>query len=247
MPSSPGTSRAAASRTMDPRTPAHRRQRQWRWPRHAVIVPLDLALAVTVCLLLNALALRIYTGYTARARFAEVLLAASAGRYSVVEAYAISGEAMDMPAASGQPTLVQQANPSEHMRRPGPAATAPDAVSKPAAGPGRDKGTVENIRGALSMPVSTERRTEAESRYVSAVRLQGAAVVVEGELIGPEGSRYQFALSALVQDGRVPQVVVWDCGAAAAPAGWTGPTVLLDHAVPEAWLPNRCRVGRVAS
>ncbi len=223
------------------------RLRRWRWPRHAVVVPLDVALAVTVCLLLNALALRIYSDYTARARFAEVMVAAGAGRYGVVEAYAISGDAMDMPGASGQPTFVHQASPSEHMRRPGPAATAGVVVAKAAVAAGREKGTVESIKGALSMPVSTERRVETASRYVSAVRLQGAAVVVEGDLTGPAGSRYQFALSALVQDGRAPQVVVWNCGAASAPEGWTGPTVLLANPVPEAWLPNRCRVGRVAS
>lgn len=221
------------------------RQRRWRWPRQAVVVPLDVGLAVAVCLVLNALALRSYAEYTVRARFSEAIVTASAARYAVVEQYAHSGRPMDMPDASGEAAPAWRARPSDHLGRASPGGAAKPGPA--ASGAMAEKNTVDLVKQALSMQVGPEDRAGSVSRYVSTVRLQGAAVVVEGSLRGAGGGPYQFALAARVQDARVPQVIVWDCGSTSHPTGWTGPTVLLADPPGQGWLPNRCRAGRVAS
>lgn len=194
----------------------------------AKIEPLDLALAMTCLVTLNALALQTYGDYLHNAHLSEAVLNAGHARIEIVERLAHSGEPVDMPGGASEDRVQRAA--SDHLKGPEP-------------------GMLERVKGALQQaagpaPGDPERREV--SRYVERVRTEGSTVLLTGQLGGGGGGNYTLALSPMVQDGHLPQVLVWQCVHQAMPHGWTGPTVVPHQPPPQAWLPARCRPSGLA-
>ena len=195
--------------------------RTWRWPRYAVVAPLDTAIALQVFALLCIISLQSYARYPAQARLIELFTAANEARNEVIEKFALSGEPYDM--AGERSEIAVEFSVSDHLKRP-------DAV------------LYDLIQAGLSQPMGSigDERMNA-SKYVSSLRIDGSAVIVAGHVDGLGAGEYQLALTPLVDDGGVPQVLAWQCGGKAMPRGWTGPTVVMQRPIDPTWLPRQCR------
>lgn len=195
----------------------------------------ELLMVLVILAVLNTLAVRAGGAAVLRARFSEALVQGSAGRLSVVERLALSGDSVDKPGGGGGETW-RPRSASELLGRATVTSSAdPPATRHAPSGPAR--------LGADIRTVQAREQDQGTSRYVQSVRIEGAAVLVSGSLGDDSALAYDFALVPVTQEGRVPQVIVWQCERLAMPSGWTGPSVLLRRPPPEAWLPPICRRG----
>lgn len=201
----------------------------WQWPNFGRLMPLDLGLVCLIVGLVSAAALRDVEPVEFRAKLSEALLAAAATRLEIVERLALSGDPLDVP---GGATVVLPAPASpltgEHgARRSESRSVLQDVLS----GGGR-------LGAGASAAEGDVRR--AESRYITARRIEGNAAIVAGRI----GDRpFELALYAAALDIDVPQVLVWQCGPNRLGPAWQGATPMLANQLPDRLLPAVCRHG----
>lgn len=202
----------------------------WQQPTLAIVGPLDMALALLLLVALMFGAVSSLGPLVFRARLSEALAQASARRNEVVERFALSGMPVELPGEITAVSLPRTA--ADHMAGKGgggPAAAPPPSF----------------FNGAARQRQSEGYDTPAVvSKQVSTLHIDGAVIVVAGQIDGLQGRPYELALYPVVQDGRVPQVLVWQCGRHALGPGWVGPSPDLQQRLPDALLPSACRAQR---
>lgn len=226
---------------------------RWQSPSFGSVLPMDIGVVLPIVLILAAVHLSTGRDAIFRAKLTEALYAAGAARNAVIERYALTGDAFE---ATGAVTAVELPNAAAHLSGAAGTVARAKPAKAPAAADAADaagaEGATDRIKAAQQANQELARLREsgeanARSKYVSALRIEGAAIVVSGRIAGsmdPGGAGspdYELALVPAVLEGTVPQVVVWQCGRNRLPDGWTGPTPALAHRLTDHLLPQPCR------
>ena len=204
---------------------------QSAWPTFAVVFPLDFILTVAIWGLASAVALVSYQPYVFRARLTEAVIAAGNTRYELIERLAHSGDSLEIPIANYSVSTATVDALLSGSVTPQTKAAGREGIDL------RDK---EAAKEALQKELKAKEAGEGSSRYVSAARIVGSAIVVSGNI---SGRAYEFGMFPAAHYDVAPSVYTWHCGRNRLPEGWLAQPPALTTILPDHLLERPCRRG----